>query len=311
LTTRDRPRDIVGARMEVLAKPLAIALLLAIALPDAARAEERYVVAEGCPNEDAFWREVRSRSPAARSSTSTLSLRVVVTSTAGRVQGVLAIDERPPAVRTVSGARCSEVVSALALITALAFDRHAGAPPERPPPPAPIVPNAPRWHAVLGVHAAVVAGALPEVALTLPFFAELIRDEGPAVRIMFTRASKSASQLAVGQATFTWTTGKLFLCGLGVSLGDLTAEPCVIGEAGLLQARPSGVANAVDEDRPWLGIGASGRVRFSAPEPLFIEVEGGATVPIFRDRFRFGSLQVHDVAPLAPFLGAGFGIHFL
>ena len=106
----------------------------------------RFEAVDGCPNEAAFLDQVRARTEKARvaavgEKARTFSVRL--TQEGRSIRGRLAIEESadPASLREVTGERCAEVVSALALITALAVDPQAStAPPARLPPPRPPAP---------------------------------------------------------------------------------------------------------------------------------------------------------------------------
>ena len=108
----------------------------------------RFEAPEGCPDEAAFLDQVRARTAKARVAAAgekarTFSVRL--TQEGRSIRGRLAIEESadPTGLREVTGERCAEVVSALALITALAVDPQAltAAPARLPaPPPAPPAP---------------------------------------------------------------------------------------------------------------------------------------------------------------------------
>jgi hypothetical protein len=90
----------------------------------------RYEAPAECPDEGAFVGEVRARTSRARLAAAgerARSFEVAVARRGGRFQGRLDVREPSGAAsrREVSGASCAEVVSALALVTALAVDPRA------------------------------------------------------------------------------------------------------------------------------------------------------------------------------------------
>jgi hypothetical protein len=109
-----------------------------------------FVAPSGCPDATSFLEQVRARTLKARRAEAGESARtftVTVTQQAQRIHGRLKIEDppAPPSVRDVSGEQCSEIVSALALITALAIDPRASTAPQAtlPAPPKPPVEEKP------------------------------------------------------------------------------------------------------------------------------------------------------------------------
>ena len=106
----------------------------------------RFEAVGGCPDEAAFLDQVRARTEKARVAAvgeKARTFTVRLTQEGRSIRGRLAIDEPadPASLREVTGERCAEVASALALITALAVDPQAStAPPARLPPPRPPAP---------------------------------------------------------------------------------------------------------------------------------------------------------------------------
>ncbi len=111
----------------------------------------------GCPDEQAFTGELRARTARARLAwpgEPARTFRVTITRHAGQTLGNLTIEEAGggSAVREVTGRTCPEVVSALALVMALAIDPHALTTVHPPSPemgpkdtPAPAPPAVPWW----------------------------------------------------------------------------------------------------------------------------------------------------------------------
>lgn len=110
----------------------------------------------GCPDAVVLIDEIASRTPRARFATpseSALTVEARITRRGGESRGHLVIGAgRDRVVRDIASASCDEIVSAFALITALAIDPNASttplapappAPPTPPPPPAPVPPLRP------------------------------------------------------------------------------------------------------------------------------------------------------------------------
>lgn len=105
----------------------------------------RYSASPGCPTEGDFVNAVRARTPLARfaNDTDAWDVSVAARSSADASSGVLS--GRGSAPREVTGRSCDDVVSALALILALAIDPRAdvaavpvGSVPAPPAPPSPL-----------------------------------------------------------------------------------------------------------------------------------------------------------------------------
>ncbi|HEY4119893.1 MAG TPA: hypothetical protein VGM56_18630 [Byssovorax sp.] len=143
------------ATREALRRAVALVAALALfALACAARAQDgtepiriSFAAPPGCPDELAFTTELRGRTPRARPAWQgepARTFRITITRHRDTTLGNLTIEEPGgvgSAVREVTGRTCPEVVSALALITALAIDPHAST-ASRPPALAPTGPGA-------------------------------------------------------------------------------------------------------------------------------------------------------------------------
>jgi hypothetical protein len=136
--------------------PLAVSATLLLSAPVVASSDDvepvriEFHAPSGCPGESAFLDQVRARTSKSRPAAAGERARtftITVTQRGSRILGLLKIEDppAPPAVREVSGEECSEIVSALALITALAVDPHASTAPaarlSTAPPPQPAAPS--------------------------------------------------------------------------------------------------------------------------------------------------------------------------
>ena len=129
----------------LLAAPLVLAALGLAGGAAAQAGQEAIHITFGappsCPDARAFAREVQARTAraklAAAGEARRRTFRVTVTQERGVSRGQLTIDDPAatgaPAVREVSGQSCAEVVSALALVSALAIDPNASTAPRAPP----------------------------------------------------------------------------------------------------------------------------------------------------------------------------------
>jgi hypothetical protein len=140
-------RTLQGKRRAAAVTAATLAILLAAGSGSAADTEPirvRFEAPPDCPGEAAFLDQVRARTAKARVAAAGEKARtfaVRLTQEGRSIHGRLAIEESAAQteIREITGERCAEVVSALALITALAVDPQAStAPPARlptPPPP--------------------------------------------------------------------------------------------------------------------------------------------------------------------------------
>jgi hypothetical protein len=306
------------------------AALLCMALP--ARAEKEtialdYQVGAGCPDRAQFVRRVHTFTTKAEIvSDDGAPLRkfgVQVLRAGSAVHGELTIDDRgAKTTRQVSGATCDEVISALALATAIAVDPDAlgGAspdetskPPVSEPPPPPdkpkprparpsptALPERPKAPAVelprppvLYLSAGARLGSVNSVApflklegsaeVGLTYFAPLEFYVGGAYGPKQEgRATLVPDSLRVSE----W----LGWLGAGYRLLDL--EPfSVLAEAafefGEVEMLDVDVEPQLSATQPWLAVDVGLSGRLNAPGPLFLQANLGARAPLL--------LQGYDV----------------
>lgn len=168
-------------------RPPIFAALAASALAAApARADPRplrvdYEAAEGCPGADVFLDEIRWRTPLARVAApgeEALQVQARIARRGAVHGGHLVVGQGEGRIlRDLEGDRCDEVVSALALITALAIDPHAStqarrAAPGPPPTAIPTPPPAPSEPA---------PGASPPVPPKMPAPPAILADPLPVM----------------------------------------------------------------------------------------------------------------------------------
>jgi hypothetical protein len=147
--------------------------------------------------------------------------------------------------RKVTSTQCAEIVSAAALVVALAIDDAAeSAPAPKPPPPPPTENVTPTVAPItidtserasrpsnrdlavrVGAQGAVQVGVTPTPIASLPIFVELgseARTTGfhfePRARLSWTFAARSRGSVSAGSATFDWMTGAIDLCPMRFAL---------------------------------------------------------------------------------------------
>jgi hypothetical protein len=335
-----------------------LSAVVCLVVPAAARAEPEavarggdYQAPAGCPPADAFFSGVHARTPRARRAAEGAGARTFVVTLGardGEISGTLVIRSTDDAEseRVVSGDTCEEVVSALALIAALAIDPHASAapvpveaaapppPPSSPPAPAPAseVParEAPRpsptsgplggWRLATSVDASIAGGVTPRSAFGVPVMIHVLGARGtggralaPTFHLGFERASTGTGDVQGGaSARFTWTVGIVEGCPHRFQSGPISFEPCLRFEAGALRGEGANIAPAREDTRAWLALGAALRAEWSVLGPLFVEAEAGARAPFFRTTYFFEpDTTIYRPPAVGALAGAGVGARFL
>ncbi len=320
------------------------ACLLALAAPYA-RAEERtdtpvridYEAPDGCPDASEFERRVRARIVRARlaePNEMARTFRVIVQSKPERsVARVQFVDADGAEVsRTIGADTCTEVVDAIALVTALAMEARAGAeqtapnasepPPLEPAPPPParaIEPAAPpraterelRWDAGLGLTLA--SGYAPSLAPGLRLFVEAAPSFW-SVRLSATHSDSGKVSVEGRRARLRYWGGRLEGCPIRVALGDwLFGSPCAGIDGGALEGQglPSeGIVATREVTEPWLAAALIARIQAEIERFLLVEAELDARFPLFRHEFVFERpvRELHQVPVVA--FGAAIGVGF-
>jgi len=242
--------------------------------------------------------------------------------------------------RGVRGETCDEVVSGIALVTALAIDARAGsesavpapaasveAPPPKakPPPPKPPPKPAPGsppllFTAGLGVGWTSYAG--PAGALSFDaFFAASLGERGPLARLSAFHLRADIEEAGVSKEGETREGrlrtygGKLEGCPLSLRFAPLFLEPCLGTNLGVLVS--SGVESselrAAHETQVWWDAVLIGRLGVVIDGWVVIEAQGEFGVPLSTPSFGFGEDEGQAVFAV-PKVGAsargGVGIRF-
>lgn len=310
--------------------------LLASSAGARARADDRtpirlnYGAPRSCPNADAFLAQVAARTPLARLSRgdeAATALSVVVQDVPGGNAGRLALvsPDGTAAVREVSAADCTQVVAALALMTALAIDPNAStavvtpAPPPQPAAAATAQPPAggdgTRWIFELGVLGEALGGVAPDPAWVVRPFVQLARESDSrwslALRLSAARAHAETAN-SVGKGELTLLSARLEACPARFSAArGFALSACLPVDIGQLEAEGSDLTPSERVARPWLSIGATGRVEWQLLDMLVLEAAGELFFPIVRDRFFVGAdATLHRAPALAGGASAGIGVRF-
>jgi hypothetical protein len=242
--------------------------------------------------------------------------------------------------REVTGEDCAEVVSGIALVTAIAMDARAEkqaakAPPAREPSPpakersqpAPTPTEAPatrprvepagtgmRWDAGLGFL--TTSAAAPSLMYGLDaFLAVGPRDAHWSARLTFAYLESANLTVDRGEASFQLAFGRAEACPLTFSpVAHLALVPCAAFDAGVVAASGggTGIAEPKDAAALWLAASALGRMQLDLQEFLLFEVQGEFGTTLNRERFYFERPEatVHTVGAYRWGMGAAVGMRF-
>jgi len=290
-----------------------------------------------CPPAEAFEREFQARTKRARLVTdpdnATRGFVVTLSSEPGRTVGRIEIDGPAGAVskRVVAGHTCGGVVSALALVAALAVDPLAAEAPPSSPPDAPVARASPeplpvkapdhdrastsRTVVASGLAGGGVVGLFPDPAPSVSTFIEVGRERGsalsPSARLSLSASASSSVSVSPGSASFRWMAATLDGCPLELRWAKgWRATPCAFVQLGVLAGSGRGVATPEAESRRWIALGGSARLNWNFLGAFFAEAQGRLEAPLARDTFVFAlpeRVVVHAIpAVLGSFeLGAG------
>jgi hypothetical protein len=294
----------------------------------------RYRAPPACPDGVTFIERVRSRTPHAALAGEGAAPSFVVTVTSSEGESVGRVEfagsREEGVVRHVSGKTCDEVVSAAALITALAIEAMAApeavavptfddskGPMKEPTPPDP---GAGPARTAFGWGAGATVGidgwSAPSGAYTFGAFGEM---SGPAglrlMRLGFRGATGSAS-IDERAAAFLLLGGRLSLCPVSLDLvTHLEIAPCAGIELGYLGGRGKPSA-ALPEARAaaifWSAAATELLVRWHAGQVIVLELGGELGFPLVRHNFIFeGPTQlIYEVPALGAGLRIGAALHF-
>ncbi len=332
----------------------AVCAILLLLAQRAGAEEERvaldYHAPDECPGKAAFESEVRARTAKVKFGAEGRRFRVVVDRGESGGAGTLSIREgdAAPSERTLSGAACDEVVSALALVAALAVDplastaprselvlpaepepepepapapkpEPAKAPVERvssPPRPSPKPARAPAEPTQFraGLRADLVSGPAPKPLLAGGF--ELFLHRKTLLGESGLGLGFFAAQTGVGgpdleTARFRWLVGRVALCPLGAGR-PLYYHLCAASDLGALHAEGLAIYQPEARTRLWADAGAVAVAGCEFGPHWYAGLAAGALVNLTRDRFFFEAPPrpetVYDVPFATFFAGAGLGL---
>jgi hypothetical protein len=311
----------------------------------------QYAAHEGCPDAIGFFGYVRARTTHLRTAAMGESADIAKidivregTQSVGTLE-LPPVDARP-FTRRVDASSCEEVVLALSLVLALAYDPDAittfaaevtapaapvpaapvaAAPTfaqgSAPPPvsmeaaPSPPVPPA-RFGAAAGLAAYGSSGISPGASAQLAAFVEygsnaerLWRPSG-RVSLFFGIPERNLRPSQGGEAGLLFFGGQLSGCPLSLRITEgVSAVPCLGFDLGQIIGSGQGSA---DGDRTgslwWIALEAIVRIRAVVTGPLFVELAGSGGVTLSPGRFQF-VVQNQDVPIYKIPIGFGsFGI---
>ncbi len=292
-----------------------VSALVALLLAGLGVGQVDYSAPPECPRGADFMASVRAQSTRTSSTARRVPVSVWILPTQNGYLGELEVAYGVP--RRVSGASCDAVVRGLeTLAVALIRAEHEKPRAEveearvlrpgtrRPPPTGPEL--------LLGADVAASWGVVPGVNFVVPLFGEIVWPGGTRLRLVFRRASTVVDDLFLGNALFTWTVGRVELCPLEADAEVMSASLCAAIEGGSIEVETAGLLVRDTDPRPWVALGALGRIRFPVVDgQLFVEASGGAVVPLVRQRYLIGEDEVlHAMSAVALEFGGGAGIVF-
>ena len=280
--------------------------------------ELRYTAPPGCPTRDTAVGLIRERTPAVRFAAGARRV-FAISVTAGEhgYTGALVVDAT--ADKQLTAQRCDDLVTALALVIALAIDPSAAAPRAEPAavppmPPVPPVPPPPpppprTWTLDASLAGMLGAGTTPDPLLAGSLAA---RATWPALAAeLAVVAGRDSTREAEASATFTRIIARPAACRLAIRRG-LELGGCGHAELGVVRATGDDIINSRGLTRMWVAVGAHGTMRWPASKSRgFLQLQLGVTVPITRDRYRFmPGILIHELPPVTGWLGVGVGLRF-
>jgi hypothetical protein len=306
-----------------------------------------YGVGAGCPDRKQFVARVRTFTSKAEIVNDDGAPRrrfsIQVTRAGSSVRGELTIDDRgAKTTRHVSGATCDEVISALALATAIAVDPDAlgGAPPDEqskpttteppPTPPKPATPARPD----LVEESKQPTSQMPESPHPPALYLSGGGRVGSAIS-PFPKFDITGELGCAAFAPFEFYVGAAYgppqhddtfrledwIGWLGVGYRLFELEPFSVlalaaGEGG--EVRAGGGPNVIPARSlhlPWVAVNVGLAARVDATGPLFFQASVGARAPIllqlYNEKESKGLRTLFEVERLGYLLGISAGIHFL
>jgi hypothetical protein len=214
----------------------------------------------------------------------------------------------PAAPTTPSPPAPDATTSAALPPTRATADVDAGA---NPPAPATLSRGASPWAFRTGLAAWGISAMAPEPLLGARASAEMLhvgtRWIAPSFRASLGYMTHAGFVVDGGTAHFSYAGTNLEICPLRIPRGGaLVFRPCVMADVGLLFSRGADALNPQEVTRPWVSIGAGGRLEWMLGRRVGIELDVACTFPVWRDRFLFGPRSFHRVAAVGGAVALGF-----
>jgi hypothetical protein len=194
--------------------------------------------------------------------------------------------------------------------------------------PRPSVPRPHGWRIDVSGEGTLSTGAIPSVDPGFAAYLELL-DEKPS---LFAPSIRLGAEVGENQmndirnSVVSRIVGRLDACSFRGMLSQpwsdqaFTLEPCLRIDVGRLGVQswpvsstptPDGspVLTQVETSRLWVAPAGLVRLRWTTPG-IFVEIEGGVTVPLTREHFSGYALDF-TVPPIGATTGVGFGIYVL
>jgi hypothetical protein len=295
------------------ARSVALLLLTSPAV-STADPELAYQAPDDCPSVADFRRQLAMRRRD-EGRIEAAALRVRIVAKGGGFAGSIEISAADPVSREIEGVECDEVVSALAVIAALALDQaaaemvdgsddvaRAGAGSPRLAPPLETPTGA--WISNLGAGLAAVSGPSPGVLVAAVLAAEVEHAGAEPLAPSFVVESLAAEQGLIGpdgeDARFRWLALRFGVCPLrvGQPLG-VWFRPCAAADLGVVRAEGRNLPRTYVHTVPWLAIGALPRAGWASSN-WYVTATAGALGIITQDDFvvRRPDRRVHRVPAL-------------
>jgi|RhiMethySRZTD1v2_1073278.scaffolds.fasta_scaffold52806_2 hypothetical protein len=271
-----------------------------------------YRAPAACADRASFVEAIRARTDRLREAgpvEEALTVRVTLSEAdGGEVVGQLTSRDRKgvDSERTIHGTSCANVVSALALIVALAIDPEAAvgkkSPPPKPPPPVPKTrpssnrppPPPQRTHWEFGAQGSLHTAVAPDAMLAYGVYGRVARS-GLSAKLSL-QYGRQTARIADGGGKINWAFSHLEACPLEWRLSrGLALAPCADLEGGVVAVSGVDTPNMETVTRPWFVPGALVRLGI---QPGFIAVtpEIGIGFPLIKDRYFIRpSTTVHQV----------------
>jgi hypothetical protein len=312
----------------------------AAAQPDEEPVRLEYHAPPTCDDEAQFFAQVRARAPRMRLARPDERARVFIveieqhaTLTSARLS--VRDADGQTTVRNVETKDCSEAVAALALVAALAVNPRAGAEPKEAPVPSEVALPPPPGAAPQGVTHVASASALardaspwtwrggmagfgvgaiaPEPLLGARVSAEMVNlasnGVAPSFRVSLGYATHNGFVVEGGTAHFAYAGANAEMCPLRLpAAGKLVFRPCVLADIGLVLANGSDTLNPRSAIRRWADLGTGARLAWMLGRDIGVELDVGCMLPIWRDRFLFGTHSFHRAAWLGGLVALGIMI---